>query len=346
VAQLGNVMSLDKLPARMKISVVIPVYNGAKYLPKAIASVARQTLPADEIIIIDDGSTDNSAMLIAELAKEYPLNFFQKGNGGQSSARNYGVRVSKGELIAFLDQDDVWYPNHLAELVQPFYENLYPETGWVYSTVDEIGENDELYSIDVLSRIDSLHPKKNIIECLDTDMYVIPTATIVSKKAFNHVGGFDETLSGYEDDDLFVRIFSKGYGNVFINKSTAQWRVHSASSSRSVVMSNSRIAYMKKQLRDYPDNYTRGIKLQPIICSRFIIVIANEYWKALMFDDKNYAKLMRDDLLKIYPYMNFALKIKCNLILFAFRYRSLTTILTPFAKIYFFIKRLIKKKLS
>ena len=124
-----------------KISVVIPVYNGEKYIAKAIQSVVDQTLPPHEIIVVNDGSTDASASILAELAQKYPIQYYQKENGGQSSARNYGVRVSQGDLIAFLDQDDVWYPNHLEELVKPFLEKSYPELGWIYSTIDEIGAN-------------------------------------------------------------------------------------------------------------------------------------------------------------------------------------------------------------
>ena len=118
-------------------------------------------------------------------------------------------------MIAFLDQDDVWYPNHLDELVKPFFEEIYPRLGWTYSTLDEIGEDDELYRLDVLSYCDAKHPKKSLVQCLATDMFVVPSVTLVLKEALDEVGGFDEKLSGYEDDDLFLRLFAKGYGNVF-----------------------------------------------------------------------------------------------------------------------------------
>ncbi len=126
-------MSPNPLKIDKKISVVIPVYNGEKYIAKAIQSVVDQTLPPYEIIIVNDGSTDDSALILVDLAKKYPIQYYQKKNGGQSAARNYGVQVSHGDLIAFLDQDDIWYPHHLEELVKPFLENSYPELGWVYS---------------------------------------------------------------------------------------------------------------------------------------------------------------------------------------------------------------------
>ncbi len=330
-----NINSFDLPKIDKKISVVIPVYNGKKYIEKAIHSVVEQTLPPDEIIVVNDGSTDDSALIIAELANKYPIKFFQKENGGQSSARNYAVRVSDGDLIAFLDQDDIWYPNHLQELVRPFLEERYPEIGWVYSSVDEIGEGDELKRIDCLSFTDSVHPKKTIDQCLASDMFVIPSATLISKKAFDDVGGFDERLSGYEDDDLFVRIFSKGYGNVFINKSLAQWRIHGNSCSWGTSMATSRIIYAKKLLQEYPDDYVRCIKYRKdIILPRFIRIIFSEINRGIFFKNKTYVRLMRDSLRELYPYMNFALKLKCHVMLFVFRHQVLKSILYPFARIF------------
>lgn len=330
-----NAMGFGPSKIAKNISVVIPVYNGKKYIEKAIRSVALQTVPPYEIIVVDDGSTDDSALIVGELSKKYPIKLFQKENAGQSSARNYGVRFSNGDLIAFLDQDDIWYPNHLEELVKPFLENSYPEIGWVYSTVDEIGENEELYTIDVLSTGNSIHPKKTIGQCLSVDMFVIPSATLVLKKAFDEVGGFDERLSGYEDDDLFVNIFRKGYGNVFINKSLSQWRIHGRSCSFSTKMGTSRIIYAKKLLERYGDDYVRGCKYRTdIILPRFAKIIISEYKRGILFNNNNYAKQMRDDLHELYPYMNAKLKLKCNVKLFVLKHPFLKSFLDPFAKIY------------
>jgi glycosyltransferase involved in cell wall biosynthesis len=339
---MKDAMSLDHLKIDKKISVVIPVYNGEKYIAKAIQSVVDQTLSPHEIIVVNDGSTDNSALIIADLAKKYPLQYHQKQNGGQSSARNYGVRLSHGDLIAFLDQDDLWYPNHLEELVKPFLERYYPEIGWVYSTMDDIGEYDELYRYDILSYFDSIHPKRSLAQCLSTDMFVIPSATLVSTKAFNDVGGFDERLSGYEDDDLFVRIFSKGYGNVFINKSLAQWRIHGRSCSWSTKMARSRIIYAKKLLENYRDDYIRGFNYQNNhILPRFIDTIAYEFRRGILFNNKNYAKLMSDNLHELYPFMNTSVKIKCNIILFLLKSRTFSSLTIPIATTYRRFKKYI-----
>ena len=93
----------------MKISVVIPAYNASAFLPRCLKSVFAQTLPPDEVIVVDDGSTDNSAALAAELgARVITLT-----NGGPAAARNAGIQSASSEWIALLDADDMWAPEKL-----------------------------------------------------------------------------------------------------------------------------------------------------------------------------------------------------------------------------------------
>jgi len=101
--------------ANSKIDVAIPVYNGENFILQALESVACQTLLPNKIIIIDDGSTDNTNKLISDYAKNSKLNIkiIKKENGGLSSARNTGIKESDAEFIAFLDADDLWLPDKL-----------------------------------------------------------------------------------------------------------------------------------------------------------------------------------------------------------------------------------------
>src|SRR5882724_4095714 len=117
---------------QMRISAVIPLYNGEKYIEQALHSVLSQTLAPADIIVVDDGSTDGGAAIVEKMAALHPIRLLCKENGGQSSARNLGIAHSGGDLIALLDQDDLWYPNHLEELVKPFLEPRSKQLGWVY----------------------------------------------------------------------------------------------------------------------------------------------------------------------------------------------------------------------
>src|SRR6476659_10725298 len=99
----------------LSISAIIPLYNGASFVTQALDSVFAQELPPDEVIVVDDGSTDEGPEIVSRYAKRHPITFLRKDNGGQSSARNFGIRRARGALIALLDQDDLWYPHHLRE---------------------------------------------------------------------------------------------------------------------------------------------------------------------------------------------------------------------------------------
>lgn len=128
----------------LSIVAIVPLYNGAKWIEQAIRSVLSQTLQTDELIVVDDGSTDDGAgvAIVERMAQEHPIiQLLRKQNGGQSAARNFGVRCSKSALIALLDQDDIWYPNHLEELVEPFKNPRNSRLGWVYSDFADIDEN-------------------------------------------------------------------------------------------------------------------------------------------------------------------------------------------------------------
>src|SRR5664279_4618182 len=107
---------------KITIAAVIPLYNGAEFIEEAIRSVIEQIEPAEEIIVVDDGSTDNGRSIVENLATEHPITLLCKPNGGQSSARNMAVEHTHCSHIAFLDQDDAWYQDHIQTLKTPFLD--------------------------------------------------------------------------------------------------------------------------------------------------------------------------------------------------------------------------------
>ncbi len=101
----------------MKVSVIVPIYNVEKYLRKSLDSLANQTINDYEVILVNDGSTDNSQSIIDEYVEKYSVfKGFKKENGGMSSARNFGLKYAKGEYIAFVDSDDFVELNFLEKL--------------------------------------------------------------------------------------------------------------------------------------------------------------------------------------------------------------------------------------
>lgn len=241
-------------PEGYRIATVIPLYNGASFIRTALESVLAQTRKADEIIVVDDGSSDAGAAVVADMARTHPtITFLSKRNGGQGSARNFGVSHSNADLIAFLDQDDIWYPDHLAELEKPFLRNPQLRLGWIYSNLDEIDGSGRMVGHSILDTQNNEHPKRTLKCCLAQDMFILPGASLVSRHAFDDVGGFDEQFRGYEDDDLFLRMFCRGYRSIFVDKPLTIWRIHAESTSYGKLMAESRMRYFNKLVAMFPD---------------------------------------------------------------------------------------------
>lgn len=233
-------------------SAVIPVFNGRRYLAEAVASVAAQTQQPCELIIVDDGSDDDSTSVVDPRSLPFPVRIVRQANSGQSAARNHGAQLARGEMIALLDQDDRWYPHHLERLLQPFLDR--PDLGFSYSDLDEIDSGGGVVCLGRLHWSGAAHPKRSLWELLAGDMFIVPSATMIRREAFLAVEGFDEQFSGYEDDDLFIRMFRAGYTHAFIGESLSQWRIHRTSTSYTDRMNVSRRLYADKLMAMCPDD--------------------------------------------------------------------------------------------
>jgi glycosyltransferase involved in cell wall biosynthesis len=171
------------------ISVIIPVYNGDRYLAEAIESVLAQNYHPIEIIVIDDGSTDNTRQ-VAESLKKY-IHYIYQPNRGAAAARNTGLKIAAGDLIAFLDADDIWNVTKLKIQTNIFTEN----------PVVEI----------VSGYLQTIYLKENTNEPPEFEHHGAPTmsaqlgASLFRKSVFERVGLFDEELQQAEDLDWFMR---------------------------------------------------------------------------------------------------------------------------------------------
>lgn len=252
----------------LSVAAIIPLYNGARWIGGCLESVLVQTQPAAEIIVVDDGSTDNGAQIVEALARQDDrVRLLHKANGGQSSARNAGVRAARARLVAFLDQDDLWYPRHIEELLGPFRAD--PKLGWSFSDADAMDDSGTVFQRQLLHVRSLDHQRTSLTECVSRDMCILPSAAIVCRDAFDAVKGFDERLIGYEDDDFFLRLLAAGYGNAFVDMSLLKWRFHGKRTSYTTRMVASRLIYLQKLLTDHPD-------LTPAYATRFAMSFLGE----------------------------------------------------------------------
>ena len=199
------------------VSVIIPAYNAGQFIREALDSALAQTWQDTEIIVVDDGSPQ----LAAWVTLVYPgrVTYVWKTNGGPASARNAGIRRSRGEFLAFLDADDVWEPDKLATQLAAFQQH--PEAGMVYAAVRKIDE---------AGRPVASAPVRRPSGRIAAELFmgnVIPTSTVViRRKCLEAVGLFDESpeLISVEDYDLWLR-FAERFDVVAVDRPLVRYRV-------------------------------------------------------------------------------------------------------------------------
>lgn len=190
----------DNGNSSLQISVVIPTYNRLSSLPRAIESVVAQTHPIHQIIVVNDGSIDDTEHWLAQC--KHPLTVIQQNNHGVSHARNRAIEQATGDWIALLDSDDYWYKNKLDVQAQAIlnskdYRLCHCDEHWI--------RNDK--------RVNQKHKHKkqggDIFEHCLRLCAISPSASIIHRTVFDDIGLFDESLPACEDYDLWLRLTCK-----------------------------------------------------------------------------------------------------------------------------------------
>lgn len=191
-----------------KVSVIIPLHNGERFIRSAVASVLEQTYSNVELIVIDDGSTDRSRERLSDLSES--LTYLYQENSGVALARNHGFLHSKGEFIAFLDQDDRWYPHKLETQVAIL--NRQTDIGIVYSDLDAIDENGEITNARCLAQA----PRGGFLRLFPEfpHPHPFPSTVLMRRAIFAQAGMFDPAFKRncHEDTELWFRIAKNSLG--------------------------------------------------------------------------------------------------------------------------------------
>lgn len=263
-------MQNNQLPL---VSIIMPAYNAQDYIKQSIQSVVKQTYNNWELLIINDGSTDNTVSIV-ESFKDTRIVLFSQENSGVSRARNYGISKAKGDYIAFLDSDDLWKNNKLN--VQVSYMKKHPDIVLSYTDYDsfklqnEIIKNKQLYPF----QIENQHDRLLVFN------YIATLTVMLKKEIFQKVDGFDISLFGPEDWDLWIRIAKIGK-IAFINQKLALYREHESGISKN---RKRQLEQEYKVLRRYALQSTNK-KLQKYALWFYYLKYIN-----YLFSQKNYLK--------------------------------------------------------
>ncbi|WP_051694384.1 glycosyltransferase family 2 protein [Desulfohalovibrio reitneri] len=180
------------------VSVVVSAYNYAAYIPQALDSVLAQTHADLDVVVVDDGSTDNTAEVVARYLSDPRVRYVYQDNAGQAAAKNRGLRESASDLVAFLDADDVCLPTRIEKQLRLFDD---PDVGVVYAKrvlIDALGKESPFN-----------HPplyRGWVLDRAFVDNFICFSSSMVRKPFFLRAGGFDESMAMGIDYDLWIRM--------------------------------------------------------------------------------------------------------------------------------------------
>lgn len=188
-----------------EVSVIIPTYNHAHFLGEAIQSVLDQIFQDFEIIVVDDGSTDNTKEIISSF-KDYRINYIYQKNQGQSVALNTGIQASSSEYIAFLDSDDMWLPEKLELQVEALESATH--AGVVYCDLYYYDSTSDITIATFFKKLPFRPPRGRVLNQFIQHFFGTPSTLLVRREVFDKVGKFDKALVLHQDDDMLFRMAS------------------------------------------------------------------------------------------------------------------------------------------
>jgi len=253
------------------VTIVIPTYNRAALLRETLDSVSAQTFRDYEIVVVDDGSTDHTAQMIARRAE--PIRYFRQRNEGASSARNHGLREARGSLVAFLDSDDLWLPEYLQACVELLSRR--DEVAMVYCDFTCIGQTGQPVNGHRKFQHDG-----DVIERLFASTFVHTSCVTARRSVVLDAGGFDESLPTNEDYDLWLRLaLQHPFG--LVPRVLCRRRTHSLSLSRNGRSEN--LLRKTALLEDFYHRHGAG-RIDPHIAHRRLGKVHYSAGKSLLRD--------------------------------------------------------------
>mgnify|MGYP003575035699 CR=1 FL=1 len=242
-------------PAQPLISVVIPCYNDGQYLPQTIAHLQKQTLQNFEVIVVNDGSTDDKTLQVLRQLEKENIHVLHKANGRMSSARNWGVKHAKGQLIAALDADDYFHPSFFEKAVAVL--NAQQNVAVVTSYIQLFGEVNKTSKPRGGNEYNFLFSN----QC--------PACAMVRKSCWDAVGGYDEAMvNGYEDWEFYIRITQRGWNVHVIKEKLFFYRQTQKSTHKNFTLPN-RAGLVDYIVEKHKDWYLQ--KLKELITSEAVL---------------------------------------------------------------------------
>lgn len=259
-----------------RVSVIIPTYNSAPYLKQAVDSVLAQTFQDYEVIVIDDGSTDDTESLMNSYGS--PVRYIRQSNGGVAVARNRGIDESLGEYVAFLDADDVWLPGKLELQIAALDQS--PDAGVCYADFFIVAPD-----LTVRSRVSMPQQDTTLSDLLLRGNVVgTPSTVVCHRERIKQAGGFDRAFSYGADWEMWIRLAS-ATEFIHVKEPLILYRQHDSNMSRNIRLSEDESVRLLQQGFALPCLSASMRDRREKALARNYMVLAGSYFHAGLYRD-------------------------------------------------------------
>jgi len=255
------------------VDVVIPAFNAERYIEQTLESIMPQGSLVHSIIVVNDGSTDQTAQIVEAFTRQHPhlsIKLINQTNAGLANARNTGINAATAPYIALLDADDIWLQGKLEHQLEVFATNPDPRLGVVYTGYELIDENSLLISND--KGIIKPQARGDVRSKLLTGNFISGSGSsvLIKSSVFKEVGLFDESLRASEDWDMWLRIAQQFHFD-YVDTPLVQIRVHQDNMQKDFSrMLESELAMLNKFVQHGKHNYFLLLKIQTILFKKKI----------------------------------------------------------------------------
>jgi glycosyltransferase involved in cell wall biosynthesis len=286
---------------RPKVSVIMPVLNGQKYIGEAIESILAQTYPFYELVLVDDGSTDSTIEKVRQYESKMEIRYVSHSTPrGIPRSMNDGIRASSGDFIAFLDHDDAWMPEFLETQVS--YLDSHPDVGMVHSDFQTIDPNGNILEASIARYRNKIRPSGSVFGPLFQDSFIVGNSVLIRRGCFEELGLFDESLR-WGDYLMWMRI-SRHYRVDYVDDVLTKYRQHPSQSTRTITNERADddsvgLQTIKKILELYPE--TRTELGEKVVSRRFATLYfdkAYTWWSRGMY---GHARICMQRALRHWP---------------------------------------------
>ncbi len=235
-------------------SVIIPAYNSENFIERTIRSVLSQTYDQFELIIVDDGSSDNTAKILSKFSStDARIRIITTPNsGGPTTPTNIGINLSNGEYITFLDHDDVWKPHKLERLLEFIEDNA--SIGFIASNVEHYNEKTKNTTLSDLRLVNGNLPKSDVLAGNYFNTFSMLT---IKRSVLERVGSLDTSLRMFADFDLVTRMITHDIPYQFLPDILVTYYIHDSNTSKLSTSAYERAKDLKKIIEKYQKTYKK-----------------------------------------------------------------------------------------